>query len=119
MQPHLTARRAHAGHPHPASRNGDAFPVPLGDDDAPLCADPLDHGADTAAWLAHVGQVSVRRRNQPEQQPDADGRWRHTHCVDCAVALPLARLHLGRIRCIDCQRRREHLASGRFILTDD
>ncbi|MBK6906409.1 MAG: hypothetical protein IPH08_04580 [Rhodocyclaceae bacterium] len=43
--------------------------------------------------------AEARRRSAPETHPDFDG----THCVRCDVAIPKARLHLGKVRCVDCQ----------------
>lgn len=46
-----------------------------------------------------------RRALAPESHPDFDG----AHCVedDCGEPLPPARLAMGRIRCTECQARRE------------
>jgi RNA polymerase-binding transcription factor DksA len=35
----------------------------------------------------------------PESHPDFDGK----HCIDCGVDIPLIRLNMGKIRCVDCQ----------------
>ena len=34
-----------------------------------------------------------------EKHPDFDG----THCIDCEIDIPAARLAMGKVRCIDCQ----------------
>lgn len=49
-----------------------------------------------------IAQASVQRL---ESDPDFDG----LHCieVECGDEIPLARLQLGKIRCVPCQTRRE------------
>ena len=41
----------------------------------------------------------ARGKSGPESHPDFDG----SHCVDCEDEIPLTRLALGKIRCVDCQ----------------
>lgn len=64
--------------------------------------------ANDAAELFLDAALSKRDGFKPEAHPDFDGE----HCVeeDCGIAIPEARLKLGRIRCIDCQSRRENLS---------
>jgi RNA polymerase-binding transcription factor DksA len=40
-----------------------------------------------------------RAKVAPEKHPDFDG----SHCVDCDVEIPIERLNLGKVRCVDCQ----------------
>lgn len=46
---------------------------------------------------------AARAKARPESHPDFDG----AHCVECADAIPSARLALGRVRCVTCQERLE------------
>lgn len=46
-----------------------------------------------------AGITRARKRIAPETHPDFDG----THCVECEVDIPAARLALGKVRCVDCQ----------------
>lgn len=39
----------------------------------------------------------------PETHPDFDG----AHCVSCDEPIPLARLNLGKVRCVECQTHKE------------
>ena len=41
----------------------------------------------------------ARGHSAPESHPGFDG----SHCVDCGDDVPVARLALGRIRCVPCQ----------------
>ena len=71
--------------------------------------DPLDQASANAEDLIE-GLVAERRRAAaPQQVPDEHGKYRFTECVeeDCGVDLPIERLRLGRIRCVDCQERLE------------
>jgi RNA polymerase-binding transcription factor DksA len=62
-----------------------------------------------AAKLEEQERASALAKNQkelaPQTHPDFDG----VHCVesDCGEPIPQARLALGKIRCVDCQSRRE------------
>ena len=42
-------------------------------------------------------------KSAPETHPDFNG----LDCVDCLEPIPAARLALGRVRCVECQERRE------------
>lgn len=71
-------------------------------------ADLLDQASQASELFLEEGVSKAVGRLQPEKHPDFDGR----HCVDenCGVVMPKLRLQLGRIRCVDCQERREKLA---------
>jgi RNA polymerase-binding transcription factor DksA len=62
-----------------------------------------------AAKLEQQEREAALARNEkalaPQTHPDFDG----VHCVeaDCGEPIPPARLALGKIRCVDCQTRRE------------
>lgn len=42
-------------------------------------------------------------KSAPETHPDFDGN----HCVDCEEPILVARLKLGKVRCVPCQQRLE------------
>ena len=67
--------------------------------------DPLDQAsANTEEMLA--GAVEARRlAAAPQQTPDENGNYKILFCVeeDCGVELPIERLKMGRVRCVDCQ----------------
>jgi RNA polymerase-binding transcription factor DksA len=55
-----------------------------------------------------------KAQSAPETHPDFDGQ----HCVECEGDIPLQRLTLGRIRCVECQEHKErtdaaHARNGR------
>jgi RNA polymerase-binding transcription factor DksA len=68
-------------------------------------ADPIDQAAQLSADMLDADIKNARAGAAPESHPDFDGK----HCVEeeCGVKIPAARLKLGRIRCVDCQGRRE------------
>lgn len=70
--------------------------------------DPMDHSAQTTEDLLNASVQTTRAKVAPEQHPDFDGK----HCVDedCGIEIPAARLAMHRIRCVDCQARREAVA---------
>jgi RNA polymerase-binding transcription factor DksA len=59
--------------------------------------------ADIASALeaGFIAQALQRHKEKvaPEKHPDFDGE----HCLDCDVEIPLVRLEMGKIRCVDCQ----------------
>lgn len=55
--------------------------------------------AERDAALARVRRAAAAR----ERHPEFDG----THCVECEIEIPAARLALGKVRCIDCQTEQE------------
>jgi RNA polymerase-binding transcription factor DksA len=70
-------------------------------------ADPLDN-ANAAADLFLDANLKNRQATSlevPEKHPNFDG----LHCVeeDCGIEIPAERLAHGRVRCVDCQTRKE------------
>lgn len=45
----------------------------------------------------------AKARGKPESDPAFDGQ----HCIACDDQIPVARLALGKIRCVACQETRE------------
>lgn len=68
-----------------------------------LPSDEVHDDTDHAQWLQLRELASVqslaRTLNKPETHPEFDGK----HCVDCDTEIPLKRLELHRVRCVDCQ----------------
>lgn len=56
-------------------------------------ASALERGFITQALNRHKLKVAA------ETHPDFDGE----SCLDCGAAIPLLRLQMGRMRCVDCQ----------------
>lgn len=56
-------------------------------------ASALEMGFIAKALAEHKSKVA------PESHPDFDGE----HCIDCDAGIPVIRLNMGRIRCVDCQ----------------
>ena len=63
--------------------------------------------ADIAAETVETCLADALRRqlgkSDVETHADFDGK----NCVECEDSLPLIRLKLGRVRCVDCQSRKE------------
>ena len=70
--------------------------------------DVLDQAADLASRLSEAAVDHARHRAKPEQVQNPDGSWPQTECEDCGEDIEEARLLMGKIRCIACQRTREH-----------
>lgn len=82
-------------------------------------ADPLDAATDNALMENQSHLESARKAAEPEfvvvrgerikQEEQPDGTFPHTQCVeaDCGEDLPRLRMEMGRIRCVDCQTKRE------------
>ena len=70
-------------------------------------ADAADIAGETLEACQADAERRARGRSAPEQHPDFDGE----NCVeeDCGVAIPPARLALGKVRCIECQERKERV----------
>lgn len=78
--------------------------------------DPLDQASAVTEDLV-AGAVEARRRAAaPQQEPNERGEYPHPYCVeeDCGVELPIERLKLGRVRCVDCQTRIEKRQKQRY-----
>lgn len=56
-------------------------------------ASALEMGFIAKALADHKNKVA------PESHPDFDGE----HCIDCDADIPVVRLNMGKIRCVDCQ----------------
>lgn len=71
-------------------------------------ADLLDHAERITTMATQRAIERVVERNAPEVHHAFDG----LHCVeeDCGVEIPAERLAWGRVRCTDCQDRREILS---------
>jgi len=74
-------------------------------------ADDIDRAADLAMQQNENFINEVRRAAQPEQSK-VNGEWKQKECEDCGDEIPLARLELGRIRCVGCQTVREFRRRG-------
>jgi RNA polymerase-binding transcription factor DksA len=66
-------------------------------------SDPLDVASEQTLADTARGVEAVRSKTAPQAHPDFDGE----HCLECAEPIPLARLELGRILCVDCQTLKE------------
>lgn len=67
--------------------------------------DRLDAAAELQDEFNKRGLDEVRKALVEEQHPDFDGK----HCVEaaCGTVIPPARLAMGKVRCVDCQSRKE------------
>lgn len=83
-------------------------------------ADPLDAATDNALMENQSHLEVARKAVAPERTLGEHGQWiyqvegedgsfPHTQCVeeDCGDDLPRLRMEMGRIRCVDCQTKRE------------
>lgn len=70
-------------------------------------ADNLDQAAELTQQLTAGYIDAVRQRVKPEQIKRPDGTWPVLHCIDCDEDIPKIRLVMGKVRCVDCQGRRE------------
>lgn len=75
-------------------------------------ADEIDRATDLAHTQNENAIATVRNAARPEQVKGPDGKWHQTHCEDCEEKIPPARLKLGKIRCIDCQKKLERRRTG-------
>ncbi|OFV49737.1 MULTISPECIES: TraR/DksA C4-type zinc finger protein [Oligella] len=66
-------------------------------------ADFLDQASENELASTELFIAQVRERNKPEQVKNEDGTWQETECIDCGDEIPLARLELGKVRCVYCQ----------------
>lgn len=66
-----------------------------------LNADSLDHASDVEQAFR---DAAINAARTAEHQPkDFDGE----NCYDCGLEIPLARLSLGKFRCVECQTLKE------------
>lgn len=70
-------------------------------------ADDLDRAADLTQMYADDAIREATFRVGPQQVQRADGTWPFPECTDCDNEIPMARLQMGRIRCVYCQERLE------------
>ena len=72
--------------------------------------------ADKADGAIEACTEDAVRRAVGKSAPEFDARFDGVHCVEdeCGVTIPLARRAMGKVRCIDCQTRREKLVRMRF-----
>ena len=75
-------------------------------------ADDLDRASELTQAQNDSAIDEVRRLARPEQVVGPDGKWHQTTCEDCEEKIPLARLRLGKIRCIHCQTMLERRRAG-------
>lgn len=66
-------------------------------------ADPVDIASDLELMHTAHYVAQARKANKPEQVQNPDGTWPETECIDCGVEIPLPRLELGKVRCVECQ----------------
>jgi len=61
--------------------------------------------ADIAGETIDICTADALRRQLGKSAPEFDARFDGSRCVepDCGVALPIERLNLGKVRCVDCQ----------------
>ena len=68
-----------------------------------LTNDDVFDEADHAQWQQLREQADIQSRamqlNRPETHPDFNG----SECVECGIEIPLARLKMHKVRCVDCQ----------------
>ena len=62
-------------------------------------ADIADLANDRAELILQHALARAVGKSAPESHPAFDGAG----CVDCAEAIPPARLALGKVRCVPCQ----------------
>jgi len=79
------------------------------DDPTDRLTDVIDQASEVEAKFRDKALEECRRRNVQEQTRNPDGSWPTTECVDCDEPIKPARLAMGKIRCVDCQSRRERL----------
>jgi len=72
-------------------------------DDREHTPDELDRASNLTQAATDYAIAEQRRKARPEQEQSADGTWPVTQCVDCECDIPMARLQMGKIRCVDCQ----------------
>lgn len=62
-------------------------------------ADPVDRANDVVEVCTAEAERRARGKSAPETHPEFNG----TDCVDCEDQIPVARLVLGKVRCVECQ----------------
>jgi RNA polymerase-binding transcription factor DksA len=70
-------------------------------------ADSLDAASELTQQRTDDAIREATYRVRPQQVQNLDGTWPHPDCDDCGNEIPMARLQMGRIRCVYCQERLE------------
>lgn len=60
-----------------------------------------------AARLEEAERENARVKNREALAPQKHPGFNGHDCIDCEEPIPEARLAMGRIRCVECQSRRE------------
>jgi RNA polymerase-binding transcription factor DksA len=71
--------------------------------------DPNDEASELEIAGREQAIAEIQQRLAPEIHPDFDGET----CVECTADIPIARLKMGRVRCVDCQAAIERKSKGR------
>lgn len=69
----------------------------------PERGDEIDRANDRAQRFTDNAVAEAMRKSKPEQVVSPNGEYPVPDCVDCGDPIPLARLVMGRIRCVYCQ----------------
>lgn len=80
-------------------------------------ADEIDQAAVISASHNEACIKSAQHAMRPQQEPDENGNYPHTECVECGDDLPIERMKMGRILCVYCQEQKERarkLHAGRY-----
>jgi phage/conjugal plasmid C-4 type zinc finger TraR family protein len=80
--------------------------TPVTEREIEQCTDESDRATQVEEAFTDAALEAARERAKPEVHPDFDG----VHCVDCDEPIPKPRLAMGKVRCVECQRIREHAA---------
>ena len=75
-------------------------------------ADDLDQATELTQMMNDSAVLKVQKLAQPEQVRNADGTWPHAECVDCSDDIVMARLQMGKTRCVICQSKLERRRAG-------
>lgn len=70
--------------------------------------DDIDKANLLAQMFTDSSVEIARAKSKPEQVVGTDGEFHITECVECGEFIGEARLQMGKIRCIDCQRQLEY-----------
>lgn len=70
-------------------------------------ADNLDAAADLTRQRTDDAIKDAAWCMRPQQVQNPDETWPQPDCEDCGNEIPMARLQMGRIRCVYCQERLE------------
>lgn len=73
-------------------------------------ADDLDQASELTQQLTDAYVSNARHAARPEQVQLDDGSWPYPVCTECGDEIPPARLALGKVRCVSCQRDLERWA---------